>query len=117
MSIGIFGGTFDPVHLGHLALAKSAIQEVLLDKVVFVPNWIQPFKTGQAVTPGANRLAMLKKALAPYPTMTIDEVELNQERVSFTIDTMDYFRKANPNEDLYFLMGADAFFRIEEWKD
>ena len=117
MSIGIFGGTFDPVHLGHLALAKSAIQEVLLDKVVFVPNWIQPFKTGQAVTPGANRLAMLEKALAPYPTMAIDEVELNQERVSFTIDTMDYFRKANPNEDLYFLMGADAFFRIEEWKD
>ncbi len=117
MSIGIFGGTFDPVHVGHLALAQSAMREVLLDKVVFVPNWIQPFKTGQAVTPGEDRLAMLEKALGPYPNMVIDEVELSHEKVSYTIDTMDYFRNANPNEDLYFLMGADAFFRIEEWKN
>jgi nicotinate-nucleotide adenylyltransferase len=117
MKIGIFGGTFDPVHMGHIKLAQQAREELLLDKIVFVPNWVQPFKTGQTITSGEHRLAMLKRANQFFPAMEVDRYEIDRKMVSYTIDTLEHYRETNPEADLYFLMGADAFLRIEEWKD
>lgn len=117
MRIGIFGGTFDPVHNGHVALAKCAIEQVPLDKLIVVPAKIQPFKVDKEVTSGNHRIKMLELAFQDVLKTKISSYEIEKTGISYTTDTLDYFQSQYPNDALYFIMGTDAFLRILDWKN
>ncbi len=117
MKIGIFGGTFDPVHNGHIALAKSAIKQVPFDKLIVVPARIQPFKVHQDVTSGEHRENMLKLAFKDVPEAEVSSYELKKKGISYTVDTMNYFKNKYPNDSVCFVMGTDAFLKILDWKN
>jgi len=115
---GVFGGSFDPVHLGHLGLAKDAITEAGLDKVIFVPAKLQPFKLDKKVTPGEDRLAMLKLAIEGIEGLEVSEYELNSDRISYTYLTLRAMSEILGNETkMYFITGTDSFLKIKEWKN
>ena len=116
--IGIFGGTFDPVHLGQIGLAKDAKEQAALDEIVFVPAWLQPFKLDKEITPGKNRLAMLRLALEPFPDFKVSSYELDSDTVSYTYLTMREMQKTYGQDcKLYFITGTDTFLKIEAWKE
>lgn len=117
MKIGIFGGTFDPVHNGHVALAKSAIEQVPFDKLIVVPARIQPFKVHQEVTSGEHRQKMLELAFKDIPEAEVSSYELEKKGISYTVDTMNHFKNKYPNDSVCFVMGTDAFLKILDWKN
>jgi nicotinate-nucleotide adenylyltransferase len=117
MKIGIFGGTFDPVHNGHIALAKSAIEQVPLDKLIVVPARMQPFKVHQEVSSGEDRRNMLELAFQDIPQAEVSSYELEKKGISYTVDTMNHFKGEYPNDSVCFLMGTDTFLNILEWKN
>lgn len=115
--IGLLGGTFDPVHFGHLQLAQSAMEECSLDKVVFIPSGQPPHKKGAAITPFNHRLAMLTLAGACENNFECDAIEDALPKPSFTIDTIREIRKHHDTDcRFYFMIGADAFLDILTWK-
>ena len=113
--IGIMGGTFDPIHNGHLVAASEAQQQFDLDEVVFVPTGKPWMKA--TVTPGEHRYLMTVIATAANPRFTVSRVDLEREGATYTIDTLRDLRRAYPDADLYFITGADAMTQIMEWKD
>lgn len=115
--LGILGGTFDPVHYGHIALAKKAVEEFNLDRVIFVPNNISPHKEDEPVTASFHRLTMLELALQGVPEFSISRVELLQKGLSYSIDTLNQFRKTHSDAELFLIMGADAFQDLNTWKN
>ena len=117
MKIGILGGTFDPVHFGHLSIAKQALKELSLDKLIVVPAKLQPFKMDVPVTIGKHRLEMLKLAFEGLERVTVSDYELNQNEVSYTINTLNAFKKKYPDSEIWFLLGTDSFLKIEIWKN
>jgi len=117
MKIGILGGTFDPVHFGHLSIAKQAIEELALDKLIVVPSKLQPFKLDVLVTIGMHRIEMLKLAFDGFEKVTISDYELTKNEVSYTINTLQAFKKKYPDSELWFLLGTDSFLKIEIWKN
>ncbi len=114
--IALFGGTFDPVHLGHLIVAEWAWDMLGLDKVFFIPNHIHPFRKRTNITPPEQRLAMLKLALQTYPDFEVSAVELERKGVSYTVDTLEYFHQEYPESELFFLIGADNLQKFDHWK-
>ncbi len=114
--IALFGGTFDPVHLGHLIVAEWAWDALGLDKVIFIPNHIHPFRKRRDITPPEQRLDMLELALQAYPNFEVSSVELKRKGVSYTVDTLEYFHKTYPDSELFFLIGADNLLKFDEWK-
>ncbi len=118
MKIGIFGGTFNPVHNGHLQIAREFKNKFALDKVLFIPNYISPFKTGlDEVAPAQHRLKMLELALEGEPDFEIDDFEIKRDKVSYTIDTVEYLKSKYPDANLLLLIGADQAAGFEKWKD
>ncbi len=114
--IGILGGTFDPVHCGHIHLAEDAMKQGNLDEVVFIPAGLQPFKLLKKITSGEDRLTMLKLATEDMPGFTVSSYELDAEGVSYTYLTLRALQKKyGPNARLYFITGTDAFLAIELW--
>ena len=116
MNIAIFGGTFDPVHLGHLIICEQAYNSFNLDKVIFMPAGIPPHKVGSTITADKHRLNMLKMAVADNQHFYISKWELNRSHKSYTIDTYKYIKKKYKNDNIYFIIGADSLFEIFEWK-
>ena len=117
MRIGIFGGSFNPVHRGHLALACYACCELNLEKVIFVPSYLTPLKEKKDFLSAARRLALLKKAVKPFPKFSVSEVELKRKGVSYTVDTLKTFKKKfSRDTQLYFLAGADTPRSFSRWK-
>jgi nicotinate-nucleotide adenylyltransferase len=114
---GIYGGTFDPVHLGHINLALQAKNLFCLDKVVFVPANTSPHKEMQPVTASFHRLAMLTLALADYSDFSISKVEIDRKGISYSIDTIELLLETMNNFDLYLIMGADSFLDLNTWKE
>jgi nicotinate-nucleotide adenylyltransferase len=112
--IGIFGGTFDPVHLGHIGLASVAQEKLHLQKVIFVPLGIPPHRDTPQVSPWA-RVNMLRAAIEPYDDFELSTVEVEKESPSWTVETLSFFAEQLPNETLCLLMGSDAFKPINEW--
>ena len=116
--IGILGGTFDPVHLGHINLAIDAKAQAGLDKVIFVPAKLQPFKLDKNVTAGEHRLAMIKEAIDGIDGLEVSPYELEAEGISYTYLTVRAMKKRfGTDARLYFITGTDSFLRIETWKN
>ena len=114
--IGVFGGSFDPVHAGHLALARRALDAVRLDRVLFVPAADSPFKIGRMHAPAADREAMLRLAVADEPRFGVSRAEIDRGGVSYTYDTLLRLREELPGAELFFLLGADALAGLHGWR-
>lgn len=114
--IGILGGTFDPVHYGHLILAEQARAEASLDRVVFMPAMVQPFKLNVKTAGGDHRYAMLQIATAGNPHFSVSRMELDKPEISYTINTLNDCRaELGADTELYFIIGTDAFLNLEKW--
>ena len=115
MRVGVLGGTFDPVHRGHLALARAARDELGLDEVRFVPAG-QPWrKAGRIVAPAEHRLAMLRLALAGQSAFRVEALELERPGPSYTADTLEALAEAGPGDELFFIVGEDALADLPNW--
>ncbi|HKC89923.1 MAG TPA: nicotinate-nucleotide adenylyltransferase [Candidatus Limnocylindria bacterium] len=114
MRLGVFGGTFDPVHVGHLAIAHAALESLRLDRVVFVLAKRSPLKDRGPVASEADRLAMLELAVAGEPRFAVSRAELDREGPSYTVDTLE--RLSGPDE-LFLILGSDAIADFPRWKD
>lgn len=117
MRIGIFGGSFDPVHHGHLIVARAARAGLDLDQVRFVVAREQPFKAGTHGAPAADRLALLEAALAAEPMFVADACELDRPGPSYTIETLRHLAAVFPADQLFFLVGADAARALPSWRE
>lgn len=116
MKLGIFGGTFDPVHLGHLLLAETCLQHCPLDKVLFVPAMQSPHKLNVASSDIKHRIEMLKLAIAGHRQFDISLCEANRGGVSYTVDTLLDLHQEFGDDELFLLMGADSLVDFPKWK-
>jgi len=114
--IGLLGGTFDPVHNGHLHLAGQAQRFFNLDKVVFIPAYRSPHKLALEPVSCEHRLAMLTRALEDIPRFSLDKIEINKNEVSYTIETLKQLQSDHPDWNIFLILGADAFQAIDTWK-
>lgn len=116
MKIGIFGGTFDPVHRGHLQLAQNARTQFSLDKVIFVPAFQPPHKQEIAfLTPAKDRYEMVRLAIQGTPFLELSDCELRRKGVSYTFDTLFEFEKTYPAAQFFLILGEDVFEGIDRW--
>lgn len=115
--IGVFGGTFDPPHTGHLLAAGSAIERLGLDRVVLIPARRQPLKADAAITSGAHRLAMCRRLAECDGRLVVDPLELEREGLSYTVDTLRAYRASHPEADLVLLVGEDAAATLPQWRE
>ena len=116
--LGIMGGTFDPIHMGHLACAEQARVAFALDAVIFIPTGMQPFKQGKEVTDANMRLEMCKLACATNPFFDVSDIEIERGGLTYTVDTLRQLHDHYPsNVSLYFIPGADAVLSIVKWRD
>ncbi len=117
MRLGVMGGTFDPIHHGHLVAASEAAALLGLDEVVFVPTG-QPYrKDDRRVSPAEHRYLMTVIATASNPRFTVSRVDIERDGPTYTYDTLRDLRRLRPDDDLYFITGADALAQILSWKD
>ena len=116
-NVGIFGGSFDPVHLGHLLVAQAAIEELALDRLFFVPAAHSPFKPENQPAPGALRLRLLRLALAGQTRCEIDDQEIRRGGISYTVDTLRGYAEKFPGARLFYLIGADNAAKLNEWRE
>jgi nicotinate-nucleotide adenylyltransferase len=117
MKLGLFGGSFDPVHLGHLLVARAAMEELRLDRLFFIPAAQSPFKPESHPAPGAARLRLLRLALAGQPHCEVDEQEIRRGGVSYTVDTLRDYQRRFPQAELFYLIGADNAAKLNEWRE
>jgi len=115
--LGIFGGTFDPPHVGHLLAASDAIEHLALDRLILIPAAVQPLKTSRRTASGTDRLAMVRLTAADDPRFETDPVELDREGLSFTVDTLREFARRFPSAERYFLVGADVLSTFAKWRE
>ncbi|MDQ3626762.1 MAG: nicotinate-nucleotide adenylyltransferase [Verrucomicrobiota bacterium] len=113
--IGIYGGTFDPIHAAHLILAREALECLQLRRIVFVPAAISPHKLNQKPTPAAVRLEMVQAATRDDADFAIDDRELRRPPPSFAIDTIEEFLREDPDLEIYYLVGSDNLPRLDTW--
>jgi len=117
MKLGLFGGSFDPVHLGHLLVAQAAMEELGLDRLFFIPAAQSPFKPESRPAPGAARLQWLRLALAGQWRYEVDEQEIRRSGVSYTVETLRDYRQRFPRAELFYLIGADNAAKLNKWRE
>ena len=118
MKWGLFGGTFDPVHFGHLRCAEEILELFRLDRMIFIPARIQPLKPGEDISPFHHREQMLRLAIEDNPSFSISDIENRRDGKSYSIETIRYFLDNSPDgTELYFILGQDAFHEIQMWKE
>ncbi len=117
MKIAIFGGSFNPVHNEHIKIAKGAVKELNLDKLVIMPTFISPHKQGLGVISPTHRLEMLKIAFLNDDRIEISDYEIQKQGVSYTYQTVEYFKSLYPNAELYFMVGSDMLDDFPTWKN
>lgn len=114
--IGLMGGTFDPIHLGHLMIGQQALEEYGLDEIWYMPSRIPPHKKDHTITPAKDRCAMVQTAIAPYPGFVFSDFELKRtEGNTYTADTLRLLKEEYPAYEFYFIVGADSIHDIEKW--
>jgi nicotinate-nucleotide adenylyltransferase len=117
VKIGLFGGSFDPVHHGHLIVGQAAAEALGLDELRFVPAREQPFKLGQHAAPAADRAAMLELAVQGAPRLSVERLELERPGPSYTVDTLRALVARQPGAAFTLLLGADAARELEDWRE
>jgi nicotinate-nucleotide adenylyltransferase len=117
MKLGLYGGSFDPVHLGHLLVAQAAVEELGLDKLFFIPAAQSPFKPEIKPAPDAVRLRLLRLALAGKTNYEIDEQEIKRGGISYSVETLRDYAKRFPGAQLFYLIGADNISKLNEWRE
>jgi len=115
MKIGLFGGTFDPIHVGHLISAENVREIYGLDKIIFIPSAQPPHKRLSAVTPAKWRLKMVQLAIQHNPFFKYSSIEIDKPGVSYTIETIQEFRKQYSKKELFFIVGSDSLFEMHAW--
>lgn len=115
MKIGVFGGTFNPVHLGHLNCLKSVAEQAGLDKMIVMPDRIPPHKQAEDLASSEDRLNMCRLAFADIPCVEISDWELKQEGKSYSVITLRHLKEIYPHDKLFFIMGSDMLLSFEEW--
>jgi nicotinate-nucleotide adenylyltransferase len=114
--VGIMGGTFDPIHLGHLVTAEQARADLDLDEVVFIPAG-RPYQKDYVTTPGEHRYLMTVLATAANPAFSVSRAEVDRDGPTYTVDTLRRMKSRLPEDQLFFITGADAILNILTWKD
>ena len=116
--VGVIGGSFDPVHIGHINLALDAMNQCNLERVIFVPAKLQPFKLDKEVTPAFNRVEMLEIITSEYDGFNLSTYEMEKEEISYTYKTLEHLRKnLSIDEELYFICGTDSFLTMKNWRE
>lgn len=115
--IGVLGGTFDPPHYGHLALAETARVQIGLNQVLFVPAGTPPHKLGSLPSPTTHRIALVEAAIADNPAFRLSRVDLDRPGPHYTVDTLALLREIYADAELYFLMGSDSLAEFLSWRD
>lgn len=116
MKIGIMGGTFDPIHNGHLMLGEYAYRQFDLDLIWFMPNGNPPHKSNDSIeSQTKNRVEMVKRAISGTEYFSLQPYEAETKEVHYSYKTMDYFKRSYPEHEFYFIIGADSLFSIEKW--
>lgn len=116
MSLGLLGGSFDPVHRGHVELARAARAALGLERVVFLPTARPPHKPGRAFAPALARYAMVELALLDHPQLVVSDAELAAERTAYTIETLERFARESPGTELVLLLGSDSLAGLDTWR-
>jgi nicotinate-nucleotide adenylyltransferase len=118
MRIGILGGTFNPIHIGHLILAEEAYHKLKLDKLIFVPAFVPPHKAAEVIIDPKHRLKMVKLAIEDNPSFDISTIEVDARKKSYSIDTLKEFRsRFGQDSQLFFITGSDSLKDLFSWKD
>jgi len=117
MKIGILGGTFNPIHGGHLILAEEAREKLALESIIFVPTFLPPHKDNPNIASAGDRLAMVKLAISDNKYFSASDIEIRRDGRSYTIDTLKEFKKKYSRDELYFIIGSDLLEYLDEWKD
>jgi nicotinate-nucleotide adenylyltransferase len=113
--LGILGGTFNPIHYGHLAAAEEVRERLKLDRVLFIPSFHPPHKQEDDVPSAAHRMEMVRIATSENATFEPSDIEIKRGGKSYTIDTIEALKRAHPDADLYFITGVDSFLDIQTW--
>ena len=117
MRLAIFGGSFDPPHIGHLLVALDAAEQLAFDRVVFVPAATQPLKAGRAVASAEQRTAMVRLLVDGDPRLEVSTVEVDRSGLSFTVDTLAHFAERQPQDTRFLLLGDDVLASFGQWKE
>lgn len=115
--VGLMGGTFDPIHIGHLMLAECAYDQFRLDRVLFLPSGNPPHKQERDGASDQDRLEMVRLAIADNPHFALDDEEMHREGYTYTKDTLRILNRLHPDTDFYFIIGADSLVSFDTWKD
>ncbi len=114
--IGISGGTFNPIHMGHLFMAQTALEKFDLEKIIFVPSFLPPHKSCQNILDASKRLEMARLAVKDNPSFEVSDIEINRTGKSYTIDTLRSFRRQYPSDTkFFFILGYDSFADLHRW--
>lgn len=117
MRIGVFGGSFDPVHLGHLIAAECCREQAGLDRVLFMPAAVPPHKQDRQLSAAADRVEMLRLAVGGHDSFAVSTLEVDRGGISFTVDTLSRLREVHPADELFLLLGPDAIAEFPTWRE
>ena len=117
MKIGLFGGTFDPIHIGHLIIMENVINAMNLDKIYILPNSNPPHKLQNKKTDIKIRLKMVREAIKDNHKIEINDYDYRNNSIHYTYQTIDFFKKTYPDDEFYFIIGEDSFLDIQKWKN
>jgi nicotinate-nucleotide adenylyltransferase len=114
MNIGLFGGTFDPIHIGHLIIAETCLQKYNLNQIIFIPSGIPPHKKNMKISPSKDRYKMACMAIKDNSKFVISPIEMHKTKYSY--QTISHFKKEFPNDNLFFIIGSDSLLNLHKWK-
>lgn len=115
---GLFGGTFNPIHIGHLIIAEYFREEVKLDEVIFLPASVSPFKSDKKdILPAEERLKLIEISIKNNPKFSVSDCEIKKGGISYTYQTVEHFRKEYPDNEIYWLIGGDQIIQFHKWKN
>lgn len=117
MKIAILGGTFNPIHFGHISMAEHVLEQMNLDKICFLPNGNPPHKTSDIVADKFHRLEMVKTAIESYPDFFVSDYEITKDSYCYTVDTIKYFLSTGKYSEIHYIIGADSLFSLSSWKN
>lgn len=115
--IGLFGGSFNPIHLGHTGLVKRMITAFSLDKVIVVPTYETPLKDNTPIVPSEHRINMCKLAFADLDNVIVSDIEIKRKGKSYTVDTLKQLKELYPEDEIFLIIGADSFLQLRLWYD